>query len=391
MEHPIDSIQVIASQPESAASLRTIVEMIRSIMQADVASIFGFSLDDQTIAWEAAAGFRSPDIDYEQTARRPLAIGQVLQALAENRLMVLEGAGSTSNFPLYVAEGVEYLAVAPLRVSRDKSGAVAAGFRAAHQFTEDEKKLLQDLAEMASLTLENARLQEIAGESEARLRLAQMFARIGTFEWNIQSGVKTWSPELEEMYGLPPGEQAEAQTVWSDVVHPEDRANVIASVLQAFENREPVETQWRVTWPDGSIHWLLGRFQLFEDEAHRPARLTGINLDITDRKRSEDAVRESEARAQQSRIMWEKTFDAIGEGILLYDDEQKIVRCNTKAAEMIDTDSGSVVGHSFPEAFARTFGETAADYYLADDRDTSIAAEVKTEDNRHFLVSMFRV
>src|SRR5262249_53031318 len=186
-------------------------------------------------------------------------------------------------------------------------------------------------------------------------------------------------------------EQAEAQTVWSDVVHPEDRANVIASVLQAFENREPVETQWRVTWPDGSIHWLLGRFQLFEDEAHRPARLTGINLDITDRKRSEDAVQESEARAQQSRMMWEKTFDAIGEGILLYDDEQKIVRCNAKAAEMIDTDSGSVVGHSFPEAFARTFGETAADYYLADDRDTSIAAEVKTEDNRHFLVSMFRV
>src|SRR5262249_58216939 len=116
----------------------TIVEMMRSSRQADVDSIFGFSLEDETIAWEAAAGFRSPDIDYEQTVRRPLAIGKVLQALAENRLMVLEGAGSTSNFPLYVAEGVEYLAVAPLRVSRDKAGAVAAALRAPHARTDDE-------------------------------------------------------------------------------------------------------------------------------------------------------------------------------------------------------------------------------------------------------------
>src|SRR5262249_32837482 len=74
-----------------------------------------------------------------------------------------------------------------------------------------------------------------------------------------------------------------------------------------------------------------------------------------------------------------------------YDEAQNIVRCNAKAAEMIDTDSGSVVGQPFPEALARTFGKTAADYYLADDRDTSIAAEIRTDDNRHFLVSMFPI
>jgi signal transduction histidine kinase len=119
--------------------------------------------------------------------------------------------------------------------------------------------------------------------------------------------------------------------------------------------------------------------------------LIGISLEITDRKRSEDAVRESEARAQQSRIMWERTFDAIGEGILVYDGEQNIVRCNANAAEMIDHGHGLVAGRSFPEAFARIFGKPAAHHYLSNDRDTSIAAEIKTEDNRRFLISMFPI
>jgi PAS domain S-box-containing protein len=391
METGAESIHVVASPQESATTLRAIIEMIRSLMQADVASILGIALDQETVGWKAAAGFRSPEIDYEQSMHRPHSISLVLQALAENRVVVFEGAGSTADLPLYVAEGVEYLAVAPIRISGNRSGVVTAGFRTAHNFTENEQRLLQDLAEMASLTLDNARLQELAGESEARLRLAELFAHIGTFEWNIKNGVNTWSPELEEIYGVSMGGEAGAETVWADLVHSDDRANVIAYMLKAFETHQPVEGEWRVIWPDGSIHWLLGRFQLFEDDAGRPTRLTGINLDITDRKRAEDAARESEARAQQSRMMWEKTFDAIGEGILVYDQQQKIVRCNTTAAEMIATGSGSVVGQSFPEAFARTFGKTAADLYLAEDRDTSKAAEIRTADDRRFLVSMFPI
>jgi PAS domain S-box-containing protein len=285
---------------ESAHTLRSIVEIIRTIMQAEVASIFGFELEDETISWKAAAGFRSPDIDYEESQQRPGHIALALQALAENKVVVFEGAGSTSSLPLFVAEGVEYLAIAPFRISGKRSGVVTAGFRAPHRFTDNEKILLQDLAGMASLTLENAQLREMVGESETRLRLAQLFAHIGTFDWNIESGINTWSPELETMYGLPPGERAETEMVWVDFVHPEDRDKVVACVLQAFETGEPVDAQWRAMWADGSLHWLLGRFQLFSDEAGRPIRLTGINLDITDRKIAEDAAREMQDQLAKS-------------------------------------------------------------------------------------------
>ena len=402
MDAPTESTQVVVSPSEGATTLRAIVELIRSIMHADVAGIFGFSLSDQTVTWKAAVGFRSPDIDYQQTARRPLAVDLALRALAEDRVIVFEGARlktelstetelSTANFPLYLAEGVDYLAAAPLRISGNSSGALTAGFRTPHRFTEDEKSLLQDLAGMASLTLDNERLQEMVSENEARLRLAHLFARIGTFEWDIQAGVNTWSPELEAMYGLQPGGHAGTQGPWEELVHPDDRASVIASVRRAFESREPVESEWRVRWPDGSVRWLLGRFQLLKDGAGRPSRLTGISLDITDRKRAEAVLRESEARAEQSRRVWEKTFDAIDEGILVYDREQKIVRCNARAAEMIELSPASAVGASFPDAFARTFGQPAADHYLANRHDFSSVVEIRTEDGRRFLVSMFPV
>jgi len=300
METSSESIQVIASPTEGGNTLRSIVEIIRGIMQADVVSILGFSLDDETFSWKAAAGFRSAEIDYEETTRRPGSARLILEALAEDEAVVFEGAGSTAALPLYVAEGVEYLAVAPLRISGNRSGAVTAGFRAPHHFSDDEKTLLKDLAEMASLTLDNARLREMVGETQQRLRLAQLFAHIGTFDWNIESGINTWSPELEEMYGLPPGEHADTEMVWADHVHPDDRSTVINCVLRAFETGQPVDAQWRATWADGSVRWLLGRFQLFSDEVGQPMRLTGINLDITDRKLAEDRAREMQEQLAKS-------------------------------------------------------------------------------------------
>ena len=56
--------------------------------------------------------------------------------------------------------------------------------------------------------------------SEERLRLAQQAARIGTFDWNIRTGVNTWTPELEAMYGLPPGGFGGTQTAFENLVHP---------------------------------------------------------------------------------------------------------------------------------------------------------------------------
>jgi PAS domain S-box-containing protein len=55
-----------------------------------------------------------------------------------------------------------------------------------------------------------------------------------------------------------------------------------------------VQAEWRVVWPDGSTHWIVGRWQVFTDESGKPQRMTGINMDITELKQAERTLRENE-------------------------------------------------------------------------------------------------
>jgi PAS domain S-box-containing protein len=119
--------------------------------------------------------------------------------------------------------------------------------------------------------------------SEERLRLAQQVARIGSFDWDIKTGVSYWTPELESMYGLPPGSFPGTQRAWEQLIHPDDYPEILRRVDRAMREGD-FEGEWRVIWPDGSVHWLLGRASVFRDKNGKPERMVGINIEISDRK-----------------------------------------------------------------------------------------------------------
>ena len=132
--------------------------------------------------------------------------------------------------------------------------------------------------------------EEALRASEERLRLAQQAARIGTFDWNIRTGVNTWTPELEAMYGLPPGGFGGTQTAFENLVHPDDRAGVIKLVDAAMKSGQPTKGEWRVVWADGSVHWIAARWQVFMAASGEPSKMIGVNIDVTERKRAEEAL-----------------------------------------------------------------------------------------------------
>src|SRR6516165_1119899 len=114
-----------------------------------------------------------------------------------------------------------------------------------------DERIVSDLSEVrerASLAgTEIARLieaQAALGESEERFRFAQRAAGIGTFDWNIETGVNTWTPELEAMYGLPRGGFPGTQKAWVDLVHPNDRAEAMQRVEESLKTGAPVEQEW---------------------------------------------------------------------------------------------------------------------------------------------------
>jgi PAS domain S-box-containing protein len=169
-------------------------------------------------------------------------------------------------------------------------------------------------------------------------------AKIGIFEWNIQTGVNAWTPELEAMYGLQPGEFGKTQTAWEQLVHPDDRSEAVSLVEHAFQTGEPVEGDWRVIWPNGSVHWLTGRCQVFKDATGQPLRMTGVNIDITKRKQAEKDL------AKQSKLL-DLSYDAI----LIRDADDRISYWSTGAREVYGYTKEEALGKSSHELLQTRF------------------------------------
>jgi len=89
---------------------------------------------------------------------------------------------------------------------------------------------------------------------------------------------------------LSPGGFGGTLAAFQDLIHPDDRARVIALTREMIKTGQPAEAEWRVVWPDRSVHWIAGRGQVLMDESGEPSRMLGVNIDITERKKAEEAL-----------------------------------------------------------------------------------------------------
>ena len=200
--------------------------------------------------------------------------------------------------------------------------------------------------------------EEALRASEERLRLAQQIAHIGSFEWNIQTGVNTWTPELETMYGLQPGTFTGTQTAFENLVHADDRASVINLVDRALKTGQPTEGEWRVVWADGSVHWITGRWQVLMNESGEAARMIGVNIDVTQRKQAEEArlevnrALEAQAALLQSREGLLKTFvKNVPAAVAMLDRDMRYLQVSDRWCADYSLDSSKILGRSHYEIF----------------------------------------
>jgi PAS domain S-box-containing protein len=213
---------------------------------------------------------------------------------------------------------VSYLAASV----RGKQGHVIGGLFFGHSaegvFTDRDEKFVEALGSQAGIALENARLYraaqdeldrrravESALEEQSRfLAMAQKSANVGSWQLDLTADpVKaTWSEELEVLYGYNPGGFGGLYEQWIEALHPDDRESAPRSVKEAIENHTPWVKEFRIVRKDGAVRWMSGRGQCYYDHAGTPVRMIGVNMDITEKRISEEALRNSEKLAATGRL-----------------------------------------------------------------------------------------
>jgi PAS domain S-box-containing protein len=131
------------------------------------------------------------------------------------------------------------------------------------------------------------------------LDLAQKSARAMAFDWYIQQEVNVWSPQQEALYGLPPGSFDGTYQSWKKLIYPADWPLLLKAITHAHETGD-VSVEFRVKWPDGSLHWLATNGQMFFDDQGKPFRMVGFTADISRRKTIEEELRRSAAFLAQA-------------------------------------------------------------------------------------------
>jgi len=132
---------------------------------------------------------------------------------------------------------------------------------------------------------------EALRESEQRLKLALEAGRMGAWQRDLITGQMTWSPIMEEIYGLEAGQFDGTYGQFISLIHPDDRPLMDAAAEQTIRDRKPFHIEYRIIRPSGEVAWLESRGQLFVSPGGKPERFTGVTVDITVRKRIESMQR----------------------------------------------------------------------------------------------------
>jgi PAS domain S-box-containing protein len=160
-----------------------------------------------------------------------------------------------------------------------------------------------------------------------RFEMAQRAAGVGVWDWDVKTGQIKWTREMYRLFGLDPNMVSASFDTWKSILHPEDREEAGAKINEALKTYSFLNNEYRIIRPNGQVIWInaLGRGEY--DSFNKPVRMTGICVDISERREAEQALAQSEQR-------WSTTLSSIGDAVIATDLTGKVKFMNRVAEEL---------------------------------------------------------
>jgi PAS domain S-box-containing protein len=174
---------------------------------------------------------------------------------------------------------------------------------------------------------ERKQIEQTLKRSESLLTEAQQIAHIGSWNWDLRSGVLEWSNEHYRIFGIKPHTLPTTLDLAFTCIHPDDLADLKQAVTRSIESRQPYECSFRVLHGDRSVRVVQSRGQVAAEENGKPLRMCGTIQDITERAEAEEKLRRSEsllADAQQVAHIGSWSWDLLSDTLLWSDEHYRV-------------------------------------------------------------------
>lgn len=199
-----------------------------------------------------------------------------------------------------------------------------------------ETLLEQEQQARANLQTAKDNLQSTA----ERLNLALSAAQMGSWDWHLDRQTQYWSPRSEQILGIAAGAPHTYET-WMQQVYPEDLEHIQTLIQQAIvDQHTEFAGQYRVRWPDGSLHWLKTYGRVVTAEQGQERRIVGVLQDITDSKQAELSLKASEAR-------FRAVFEQAAVGMARLSPEGNWIQVNQRLADILGYRPEELIGQHF--------------------------------------------
>ena len=139
-------------------------------------------------------------------------------------------------------------------------------------------------------------------ERGEQLRVALDAARMGVWSWSSETNHLTWDDALRRLYGLADGEEVQGYDGFLARVHPEDREFVDRTVRAALREGGRLDYEFRIVLPDGRIRWIADTGRVTSNGPDRPPSMTGVCMDVTERRATEDQLRQAQRMESVGRL-----------------------------------------------------------------------------------------